>query len=224
MKWTKETPPVGQSDQEPELCDYQRAMRNRILAAPVVPAPDPWRPVFESEYGVPVGGLLGIGFTTDPDTGHDLVMVVSHDGLGLFDAVTGEKIARDREADLEDSGRDADPAEWCPGLGPVVGSRVRIAGLFGGGLHTTSGDGWKLEVVAPAWPNERVLLSRDGGLPHSGPHGERWWHIFHSDYSELRTAGFSPSGQTLAVATSSGLSLWIREADTGTSRSGNSET
>ncbi|TQJ89623.1 hypothetical protein [Streptomyces sp. SLBN-31] len=213
MKWTKETPPVGQSDHEPELPYYQRALRNRILAAPVVPAPAPWRPVFEYQYGVPVGGLLGIGFATDPDTGHDLVVVVSHDGHGLFDAVTGEKSARDRDADPKDSSRAADPAMWCPGLGPVAGSRVRIAGLFGGGLHTTSGDGWKLEVLAPAWPNERVLLSRDGGLPHSGPHGEHWWHIFHSNYSELRTAGFSPSGQTLAVATSSDISLWTRRTD-----------
>ncbi|MEV8544734.1 hypothetical protein [Streptomyces sp. NPDC051572] len=32
------------------------------------------------------------------------------------------------------------------------------------------------------------------------------------DYSELRAAGFSPSGQTLAVATSSDLSLWTRRA------------
>lgn len=212
-KWTQETPPVGRSDHAPELSDYQRAMRNRVLAAPVVPAPAPWRPVFEYQYGVPVGGLLGIGFATDPGTGHDLVMVVSHDGQGLFDAVTGERIARDRDADPEDSNRDADPALWCPGLGPVAGSRVRITGLFGGGLHTTSGDGWKLEVVAPAWPNERVLLSRDGGLPHSSPHGEHWWHIFHSDYSELRAAGFSPSGQTLAVATSSDISLWTRRTD-----------
>ncbi|WP_406439960.1 hypothetical protein OHB00_32310 [Streptomyces sp. NBC_00631] len=205
-KWTKNAPPVEQPGREPELSAYQQAMRERILAAPVVPAPEPWRRIAYTS----VGGLLGIGFASHPDTGEDLVEVVSHDGLGLFDAVTGEKIARDRDPDTEDGNRDADPALRCPGLGPVAGSRVRIAGLFGGGLHTTSGDGWKLEVVAPTWPNERVLLSRDGGLPHSGPHGERWWHIFHSHYSELRAAGFSPSGQTLAVATSSDLSLWTR--------------
>lgn len=208
MKWTKDGPPVDRPVPEPELSPYQQAMRQRLLAAPVVEAPEPWRRVAYA----PVGGLLGIGFTSRPCTGQDLVMVVSHDGYGLFDAVTGEKIARDRDPDAEDDKRDADPAEWCPGLGPVAGSRVRVAGLFGGGLHTTSGDGWKLEVVAPAWPNERVLLSRDGGLPHSGPHGEHWWHIFHSHYSELRAAGFSPSGQTLAVATSSDLSLWTRGA------------
>lgn len=208
-KWTKNAPPVQQSSPEPELSTYQQAMRERILAAPVVPAPEPWRRIVYA----PVGGLLGIGFASHPATGRDLVMVVSHDGHGLFDAVTGEKIARDRDPDSEDYSRDADPAEWCPGLGPVAGSRVRIAGLLGGGLHTSGGAGWQLEVVAPAWPNERVLLSRDGGLPHSGPHGEGWWHIFDSHYSELRAAGFSPSGQTLAVATSSDLSLWTRSAE-----------
>ncbi|MEU6507435.1 hypothetical protein [Streptomyces sp. NPDC046942] len=205
-KWTKNAPPDEQPGPEAELSPYQQAMRQRLLAAPVVPAPEPWQRIAYA----PVGGLLGIGFASHPGTGEDLVMVVSHEGHGLFDAVTGEKIARDRDPDPEDDGRDVDPALWCPGLGPVAGSRVRIAGLFGGELHTTSGDGWKLEVVAPAWPNERVLLSRDGGLPHSGPYGERWWHIFHSHYSELRAAGFSPSGQTLAVATSSDLSLWTR--------------
>lgn len=210
-KWTENEPSAGQPSPEPELSAYQQAMRERLLAAPVVPAPEPWR---RSAYA-PVGGLLGIGFAVHPGTGQDLVMVVSSDGHGLFDAVTGEKVARDRDPAPEDSGPDADPALSCPGLGPVAGSRVRVAGLFGGGLHTTTEDGWNLEVVAPAWPNERVLLSRGSGLPHSGPYGERWWHIFHSHYSELRAAGFSPSGQTLAVATSSDLSLWTRGAGPG---------
>ncbi|MFF9057605.1 hypothetical protein ACIRPQ_32310 [Streptomyces sp. NPDC101213] len=212
-KWTKKAAPVERPEREPELSAYQQAMRDRLLAAPVVPAPEPWRPVFEYTHGVAVGGLLGIGFATHPDSGRDLVMVVSSDGHGLFDAVTGEKIARDRDPDPEDSTPDAVADLSCPGLGPITGSRVRIAGLFGGGLHTTTGDGWTLEVVTPAWPNDRVLLSSDGGLPHAGPHGERWWHIFHSHYSTLRTAGFSPSGQTIAVATSSDLSLWTRGPD-----------
>ncbi len=56
-------------------------------------------------------------------------------------------------------------------------------------------------------------LSRDGGLPHRGPHGEEWWHIFHSNHSTFRAAGFSPSGRTIAAATSSDLSLWTRSTD-----------
>ncbi|MFI1562672.1 hypothetical protein ACH4ZX_06285 [Streptomyces sp. NPDC020490] len=209
-KQIKKATPAERPVSEPEVSPYQRALRDRLLAAPVVPAPAPWRPVFEHTYGVPIGGLLGIGFASHPDSGHDLVMAVSHDGHGLFDAVTGEKIARDRDPGPDDSTPDAVADLTCPGLGPIADSRVHIAGLFGGGLHTTTKDGWTLEAVTPAWPNDRVLLSVDGGLPHSGPYGEQWWHIFHSTYSELRTFGFSPSGETIAVATSSDLSLWTR--------------
>jgi hypothetical protein len=207
----KRTEKVDQGEQSaraPELSEYQRAMRDRLLAAPVVPAPAPWWRVTSTA----VGGLLGVGFATHPDTGLDLAMVVSHDGHGLFDAVTGEKIARDRDPDPEASTPDLAPDLTCPGLGPLAGSRVHIAGLFGGGLHRTTEDFWTLEVVTPAWPDDRVLLSRDGGLPHAGPHGERWWHILHSSCSEIRAVGFSPSGQTIAVATSSDLALWTRAA------------
>ncbi|MFF0066527.1 hypothetical protein ACFYRC_34345 [Streptomyces sp. NPDC005279] len=190
------------------ISKYQQQLRDRLLAAPVMPAPPPWRLV--ADRRTPIGGLLGVGFAAHPDTGHDLVMVVSTDGHGLFDAATGEKIARNRDPDPESSTPDAVPDLSCPGLGPIAGVRVCIAGLFGGGLHTTTPDGWTLEVVSPDWPNDRVLLSTDGGLPHEGPVGERWWHVFHSEYSELRTVGFSPSGRTLAVATSSDLTLWTR--------------
>ncbi|GAA4666338.1 hypothetical protein [Streptomyces youssoufiensis] len=192
------------------LSDYQRRLRERFLSVPVVAPPDPWRPVPNGL--IPVGGLLGIGFALAPDDGRDLVMVVSAGGHGLFDTVTGEKIARDRDPDPEDDTPDAAPDLSCPGLGPIASTRVRIAGLFGGGLHATTEDGWTLEVVSPEWPHDRVLLSVDGGIPHDGPHGERWWHIFDSYYSELRAAGFSPSGRTLAVATSSDLTLWTRPA------------
>lgn len=196
------------------ISDYQQRLRERFLSVPEVPPPLPWRPVLDRQ--TPIGGLLGIGFAAAPGTGGDLVMVVSTDGHGLFDAATGEKIARDRDPDPDGSTPDAVLDLSCPGLGPIAGTRVHIAGLFGGGLHTTTLDGWSLEVVSPAWPHHRVLLSTDGGMPHSGPHGERWWHIFDSHYSELRAAGFSPSGHTLAVATSSDLTLWSRPApDTG---------
>lgn len=189
------------------LSDYQHKLRARFLAAAVTAPPTPWTPVLD--HRTPVGGLQGIGFGIHPDTGYDLVMVVSMAGHGLFDASTGEKIARDRNPDPETSSPDAAQDLTCPGLGPLEGKRVHIAGLFGGGLHSTSGDGWTLDVIAPEWPNERVLLSADGGL-YRGEPGQDWWHIFDSTVSTLRTAGFSPSGRTLAVATSSDLTLWTK--------------
>lgn len=178
------------------------------MAAPVMAPPAPWRCVRDGI--IPVGGLLGIGFGLHPETGHDLAMVVSSSGHGLFDAVTGEKIAREYDPDPATSTPDDAADLACPGLGPLAGTRVPIAGLFGGGLHSTSGDGWTVDVIAAEWPNERVFLSTDGGL-HRGEPGGSWWHIFHSDYSTLRATGFSPSGRTLAVATSSDLTLWIKQ-------------
>ncbi|MEU9991069.1 hypothetical protein AB0E10_30585 [Streptomyces sp. NPDC048045] len=190
------------------ISEYQQQLRDRFLSVPETAPPAPWEPVLKGR--TPIGGLQGIGFAVAPDTGHDLVMVVSSQGHGLFDAVTGERMARDRDPDADDCTPDGVRDLSCPGLGPIAGTPVSIAGLFGGGLHTTSGDGWSLDVVSPEWPHHRVLLSRGGGMPHRGPHGERWWHIFDSNYSELRTAGFSPSGRTLAVATSSDITLWTR--------------
>ncbi len=191
---------------------YQQTLRDRVLEAPVVPAPEPWRRVHEG--CIPVGGLLGIGFAVDPGSGNDLVMVVSTSGHGLFDAVTGEKIAREYDPDDDDATPDMAPDLTCPGLGPVADTRIHVAGLFGGGLHSTSGDGWSVRTVSPCWPHHHILLDTAGGL-HRGAHEEKWWHIFHADYSEFRAAGFSPTGRTLAVATSSDLTLWSRPTSGG---------
>ncbi|MFJ8732183.1 hypothetical protein [Streptomyces bauhiniae] len=102
------------------------------------------------------------------------------------------------------------PPPWRPvgeGLIPVADTPVRIAGLFGGGLHRGSGTGWTVSVLSPDWPLGRVVLTADGGLNTVTP-GRTWRHFFHSTYSEFRAAGFSPTGRTLAVATSSDLALW----------------
>lgn len=194
------------SSNSPALTPYQTALRDRMLDTPVLPAPPPWRRVVDA----PVGGLLGIGFATHPDTGHDLVMAVSTGGHGLFDAVTGDRLARERDPEPEDSTPDESPDLTCPGLGPVTATRVHIAGLYGGGLHSTA-EGWYLQVVSPDWPHHRVVLAAAGGRPHKDPYGETWWHVLHARHSEFRAAGFSPSGRTLAVATSSDLTMWTRQ-------------
>jgi hypothetical protein len=191
------------------LSAYQQRLRERFLAAPQTAPPAPWRPVVDRR--TPIGGLLGVGFAVAPDSGREFALVLSSQGLGVFDAETGEKVARDRDA--EDAFPEDTPDLSCEGVGPLAGVRVRMAGCFGGGLHSGTEDGWGVDVVSPEWPNDRVLLSRGSGMPHDGPHGERWWHVFDACYSELRAAGFSPSGRTLAVATSSDLTLWTRRPD-----------
>ncbi|MER5402951.1 hypothetical protein [Streptomyces sp. NPDC002599] len=38
------------------------------------------------------GGLPGIGFASHPDSGHNLVMVVSYEGRGLFVSAAPEEV------------------------------------------------------------------------------------------------------------------------------------
>ncbi|MFJ8622619.1 hypothetical protein ACIRD3_07195 [Kitasatospora sp. NPDC093550] len=185
------------------LTPHQQRLRDRILAAPVTAPPEPWRPVGRGT--IAVGGLLGIGFAVHPESGHDLVLTVSTGGHGLFDAVTGLKLARDHDPAEDPDGPDL----CCPGLGQVADVRIPVAGSWGGGLHTDAEGGWHVEVAAPEWPHHRVLLATGRG-PWQGEHGENWWQVFDSSRSTLRAAGFSPTGRTLAVATSSDLALWTR--------------
>lgn len=84
------------------LSDYQQQLRDRFLAAPVTPPPPPWRLVLDAS--TPIGGLQGVGFATHPVSENDLVMAVSTDGHGLFDAVTGDKSARDHRVLLSTGG------------------------------------------------------------------------------------------------------------------------
>ncbi|MFR9724535.1 hypothetical protein ACL02R_14425 [Streptomyces sp. MS19] len=184
--------------------EHQQQLRERFLAAPVSAAPPPWRQVLATA----IGGLLGVGFGTDPDSGRELLMVVSLTGHGVLDTATGALLARDRDPD-PDVSEPTGPHLTCPGLGPLAGGHIRIAGVHGGGLHSTTADGWTVDVVSPDWPHHRVLLSRDGGLYH-GPTGGHWWLIHRTTHAPLRTTGFSPTGTSLAIATSTTLTLLTR--------------
>ena len=49
------------------LSEYQQQLRDTFLAAPVLPAPHPWRLVLPGP--TPIGGLLGVGSPSTPTTG-----------------------------------------------------------------------------------------------------------------------------------------------------------
>ncbi|KHD73478.1 hypothetical protein [Actinoplanes utahensis] len=186
-----------------DLGESQSGPWPQFLAAPVVAPPEPWR---RAGRPIAVGGLIGAGFGVHPGTGRDLLLAASHSGLGLFDTVTGERLARDYDNELA---WPADDDLTCAGIGALAGTRVRMAGLLGGGLHRVAPGGWVVDVVTPDWPKSRVLLATGFG-PWRGDHGETWWHVFHAGVTELRAAGFSPSGDTLIAATSSDVSMWTR--------------
>ena len=182
------------------LMDRIERTRRRLEALPVTEPPAPWR----RTLAVGVGGLTEIGFGEAPD--RDLLLVVSSMGRGVFDCVTGERVARDR-AEPDDAWYD----ETClraAGLGPLEGATIRLAGLHGGGLPSTSGMGWGAWAEYLNWPVCDLLLTRD------------WDWIWDESAqvtkvgqeSEFRAFGFSYTGRTLVIATSSDVRAYHHPA------------
>ncbi|MEV4806625.1 hypothetical protein AB0K18_42080 [Nonomuraea sp. NPDC049421] len=147
---------------------------------------------------LPVGGLTGVGFAPHPDSGEDIILVTSHQARGVIDCVTGQRMARDPDPD---KAWPDDCTLTCEGIGPLAGTAIQISGLLGGGLHTTTTHGWSIDIVTPNWPNENILLSYEGD-PYRDAPGSTWWHIHREEACEIRAAGFSPTGRTLAIASS----------------------
>lgn len=168
-------------------------VRSKVRAAPIAQPPHPWRPL--PTYAV--GGLAYVGF----DHAGRYLLVVSSSGRGLFDCVTGEKVARQHD----DYGPwlDEDHLE-CTGIGPIAGETVRLAGLGGGGLRRGGAEGWSIETLAVDWPDNLVVL-----LPpfRSLYQPDAPFTVIASE-CELRAAGFSAPGRTLVVATSSDFYWW----------------
>ncbi|MFG1620525.1 hypothetical protein [Kribbella sp. NPDC049227] len=135
-----------------------------------------------------VGGLLAVGFLDE-----HRVIVGSHDGLGVFEAISGVRLDRVRDPD-GDYGwyRESPPsAVYADADGE---HRVPVAGLWGGDLPNTTKDGWTYR---------RVLT----GAGLVGPDGTE---IAIADDEEFRACGFSPEGHVFVFATSPNLYLAAR--------------
>jgi hypothetical protein len=171
------------------FADIRAALRARTAVEP----PAPWlgRPMR-------IGGITAVGFAP----GTDLLVVLSHNGVGVVDPFTAQTLAR---SDDDDTYGDHYPVAVA-GIGPVAGIRIPLAGLWGGGLRTFTPDGWRVAVIAPDWPGEKVALIPPGAPdPDEAPESAL---IIHDD-DPIRAAGFSDSGRVLVVATSR-LHLWTR--------------
>lgn len=177
--------------------DHLKPLIKKIEKLDITEPPPPWckAAVF------PVGGLRSVGFHGDAD----ILLIVSEQGRGVIDCIAGEKIARDHEEYYEDEIRlDAD------GIGPLAGQKVRISGLYGGGLPNSRTDGWSVETVTLFWPEKILLLVEPGSWFYGSLYGQpdNFRKIFSG--SEIRAKGFSPTGRTFVIATSSDLTIYTR--------------
>src|SRR4051812_26824792 len=98
-----------------------------------------------------IGGLTDAGFSGDGS----LLVVVGHQGRGVFDCRTGERVARDRADDWSYFDRDAGTVA---GIGPLQGETVPVAGLMSGKTLPARGGSWSATAA-----EDGVLLRSDDG-------------------------------------------------------------
>lgn len=142
-----------------------------------------------------VGGLFQVGFAS----GRDLLLVHSSQGRGLFDTISGRRIARDDEEPMDGF----DPVRLlADGFDAIDGKTLRMAGLFGGGLPWTTSDGYRLDEDIAGWPQRRIMLH--------APDRSRML-VATDGACELRAFGFSETGRSFVVATSCELMSFSRQ-------------
>jgi hypothetical protein len=150
-----------------------------------------------------VGGLTSVGFGESSD----LLLAASGAGRGVFDCRKGELLARD---DAEEFSFDIGNLV-AEGIGPLAQERVRMSGIYGGGLACRTADGWKIERHPLSWPDDELILSPPGQSMLWTPPGQPMLLTKLAGFiSEVRAFGFSPTGYSLVVATAADISVFGR--------------
>lgn len=152
-----------------------------------------------------IGGLENIGFADNSD----ILIVLSSQGKGTFNCITGEKI--DRDATDWWSQFD-EVTNTVKGFGVLQDAVIKTCGLWGDNiLSLETADGWRLvkgenEFDDP--PFDKYLINK---IFLSSPANESTIFIAKDGPCELRAFGFSPTTNSFIVALSCQLIIWSRD-------------
>lgn len=173
-------------------------LNDRLRRIKIEPAPPPWQ---RTVYAV--GGLTEIGYVP----ASDLLLTVTSTGRGILDCISGQRVARDHTPPDEGDWYD-ETGLLAQGIGPAETQFIRLAGLHGGGLPRTARDGWSLELVAPDWPLQCIIIQPPGRYVLIEQFADGCTGI-EQDY-EIRAYGFSDTGRSFIVATSDSVMIYSR--------------
>lgn len=171
-----------------------------LAAAPVAVQAGPWQQI----KVLGIGGLTALGF----DRASEEMLVTSRNGQSVISGASGEIIYRNRD----DDGLDIKSLKGTR-LDHPADERFDMAGLYGGGLRTTTDDGWSVEQL-----RGRRVLHPPGASIHFL--GSAWdshskdstFFLIDSTVDDIRAFGFSWTGRTLVCASSGTLTIWGRPA------------
>jgi len=151
-----------------------------------------------------IGGLEDIGFMDDSDK----LLVLSSQGLGIFDCHTGECLYRSE-------------IDWWPLFDKAANAMTRVPGYHSlpvkvSGLHSDlmllkkTADDWQVLAGEPEPdepPFERFLVTKVYLIDKSGNRT----FVAADGPCELRAFGFSDKGNVLVVATSCEVIIWSQD-------------
>ena len=86
-----------------------------------------------------------------------------------------------------------------------------MAGLFGGGLPTSTIDGWQLKSVTLNFPEKMILLVEPGSDLYGSVYKRADNFIKVEHDAEIRAYGFSYTGKSFIIATTSDVTIYARE-------------
>lgn len=159
------------------------------------PLPKPWRAFPEPL----VGGLLAVGYGKNSD----FLLVVSDDGLAVYNASTGKRVAREYSLTdtLDDNYYDFE-TNLGPGVGPLEGQLIQLAGPYGGKLKGHAKDGWTLSVGPKVNNVQSIFLAG----PRMGGNTLRIADVIDGPFAY----GFSETGCSFVIANQDSLLMFGR--------------
>ena len=179
------------------MYEHLNPLKEKLLKLKVESPPDPWA----LKAYVSVGGLQSVGF----DRTSDNLLIVSSQGRGVVDCLTGEKIARDYEDYFE-----GEESLEVRGIGILSGKNIRMAGLYGGGLPIYTEDGWTLESVTLSWPEEMILLVEPDSDLYGSTYNQADNFTLIEQSASIRAYGFSYTNKSFVIATTSDVAIYSR--------------
>jgi len=179
--------------------NHEQSLRNAALELKPSPPPEPWH---ESAF-IHAGGVFAGGWTQEEN-----VLLVSFDGYSVS-TPDGARLTRDRDPSRGAAALASDALAF-----PLPGATVpvRVFGACGGNGAWVTDDGWSVEVVAPLWPRQWVLLRepRTGTGARDYLAGALRLDLQGLDQHDWLRVGFSPSGRHLLVVSPGGCLVFSR--------------
>ena len=176
---------------------------DKLLSETVTAPAKPWKRCCEHA----VGGLRAVGFLKSQGQACvDKLLAIGSNGQTVIDCFSGEIISRNREKDGYDEN---ELTGWV--LSSNYSEPIPMSGIDGGGLKACTEDGWSVDSISINWPIYHFILQHPGSnifLDHKLSR-ESEFDLIDFDHKAVAW-GFSWSGKTLVLATSSDVIIWTR--------------